>query len=345
MRILLGMSGGLDSTYAARRLLDDGHSVEGAVIVMHSHTETDAARVAAEALGIPLHIIPAEEQFDRCVVDCFVSEYRLARTPNPCVVCNSDVKFRVLCDYAVAHGFDMIATGHYASVRKICADTETRYALSVAKDVKKDQTYMLWRLPQDILARLCLPLNNIEKETVRKDAREEGLLAADREESQEICFIPSGDYAAFIEERTEPSPRGNFIDADGKVLGEHQGIIRYTVGQRKGLGIAMGQRVFVTDINPENNTVTLSPSDSYRRELSVSDMLFSAIEEPAPGAVIQLFVKLRYLAPRVPCVLKYLGGGVCAVTLESAARAVTPGQSAVFYDADGILIAGGFIEK
>ena len=343
MRVLLGMSGGLDSTYAARMLLDAGHSVEGAVIVMHSHTETEEAMAAADALGIPIHVIPAEESFERRVVDYFVSEYHLGRTPNPCVVCNSDVKFRALYDYAMAHGFDMIATGHYAGIRKIEKGGLSRYALVSAGDAKKDQTYMLWRVPQDILSKLYLPLNNIEKRKVRELAGEAGLLAADREESQEICFVPSGDYAAFIEERTNPSPHGNFIDAEGNVLGEHQGIIRYTIGQRKGLGIALGQRVFVTDIDYKNNTVTLSKNDSYKREVSVSGMLFSAITEPETNSEISLFVKLRYLAPRVPCVLKYLGSGACTVTLESEVRAVTPGQSAVFYDADGVLVAGGFI--
>lgn len=343
MRILLGMSGGLDSTYAALQLMRQGHSVEGAVIVMHSHTETDAAKASADSLGIPLHVIRAEEQFERCVVNYFVSEYCSARTPNPCVVCNSEVKFRVLYDYAMAHGFDMIATGHYACVRKIETDGGVKYALSSAKDTKKDQTYMLWRLPQDILAKLCLPLYNIEKADVRCDAREQGITAADREESQEICFIPSGDYASFIEERTEPSKPGNFIDEDGKVLGEHRGIIRYTIGQRKGLGIAMGQRVFVTDINPQDNTVTLSANDNYGYEVHITDMVFSAIDEPKPDSEIKLFVKLRYLAPRVPCTLQYSQDGCAKVILDTPVRAITPGQSAVFYDASGTLVAGGFI--
>ena len=343
MRILLGMSGGIDSTYAAIRLINEGHSVEGAVIIMHRHTELDAAKAAADSVGIPLHVIYAEEQFDRCVVDYFVSEYRSGRTPNPCVVCNSDVKFRALYDYAEQHGFDMIATGHYAKINEIESDGSIRYALSCAKDLKKDQTYMLWRLPQHILGKLFLPLYNIEKDEVRADAREQGVFAAQRDESQEICFVPSGDYASFIEERTEPAKRGNFIDEEGKILGEHQGIIRYTVGQRKGLGIAMGQRVFVTHIDPVKNTVRLSPSDSHSDWVRISGMVFSAIKEPVPSTELNLFVKLRYLAPRVPCVLKYLGNGEGEVALELTVRAVTPGQSAVFYDEKGVLVAGGFI--
>lgn len=345
MRILLGMSGGLDSTYAALKLIEEGHTVEGAVIVMHRHTEIDAARAAADSLGIPLHVIEAEERFDRCVVDYFVSEYRSGRTPNPCVVCNSDVKFRVLCDYADEHGFDMIATGHYAKIIRVDSSGKARYAVSSARDTKKDQTYMLWRLPQDILSRLCLPLCNVEKSEARENTREAGISAADREESQEICFIPSGDYAEFIEERTAPAEHGSFIDTDGNILGEHRGIIRYTIGQRKGLGIAMGQRVFVTDIDPLANTVTLSAADSYSDSVKVSGMVFSAIEEPSESSELELFVKLRYLAPRIPCLLKYNGNGNASAILEVAQRAVTPGQSAVFYDADGTLVAGGFIES
>ena len=343
MRILLGMSGGLDSTYAALRLIEEGHTVEGAVIVMHKHTEIDAAKASAESLGIRLHVINAELQFDICVVDYFVSEYRSGRTPNPCVVCNSDVKFRTLCDYAEKHGFDAISTGHYAKIVKIGSGEKARYAISSAKDNKKDQTYMLWRLPQDILAKLYLPLYNMEKSQVRENAREAGISAADREESQEICFIPTGDYADFIEERTSPVPHGSFVDADGNILGEHRGIIRYTIGQRKGLGIAMGQRVFVTDIDPLANTVMLSLNDSYSDRVGVLGMVFSAIDEPDANSELKLLVKLRYLAPRIPCVLKYLGGGVAEVTLETPQRAVTPGQSAVFYDESGTLIAGGFI--
>lgn len=343
MRILLGMSGGLDSTYAALQLKNEGHTVEGAFIKMHQYAETDEAVSAAKGLGIPLHIINAEEQFENCVVNYFVSEYRSGRTPNPCVVCNSEVKFRILCDYAKEHGFDKIATGHYAKVVEINTDDGTRYALSCSKDTKKDQTYMLWRLPQDILAMLYLPLYDIEKKEVRENAKNAGMLAADREESQEICFIPSGDYATFIEERTSPSPHGNFIDSDGKILGEHLGIIRYTVGQRKGLGIAMGQRVFVTDINPVENTVTLSSLDSHGDVVTVSGMMFSAAPNPPADSEISLFVKLRYLAPKIPCTLKYLGNGEGKVFLDSPVRAVTPGQSAVFYDAEGVLTAGGFI--
>lgn len=344
MKILLGMSGGLDSTYAARRLMDIGHSVEGAVLVMHDYTETSEAKESAESLGIPLHIVDCRKAFQKSVVENFISEYLAGRTPNPCIVCNSEVKFRCLLDFALLHGFDGIATGHYAKVVRRETEEGVRYAVSRAKDSKKDQSYMLWRLSQDILSRLCLPLADEEKHNVRACAKELGLSAADRNESQEICFVPLGDYAEFIEQRMGKSPKGAFINNDGKILGEHNGIIRYTVGQRKGLGISAGTRIFVTDINAENNTITLSLEDSYAKNIKVSGMLFSGISEPKPGEKLELSVKIRYLAPPVSCTLEYLGGGRGEITLDTPARAVTPGQSAVFYVADD-LVCGGFIVK
>jgi tRNA-specific 2-thiouridylase len=344
MKILLGMSGGLDSTYAAHKLMSEGHAVEGAVLIMHGHTDVAAAKESAKKLGIKLHEIDCRAEFEEKVVASFVSEYLAGRTPNPCVVCNSEVKFRVLLDYATANGFDAIATGHYARIVKRKSGNGIRYAVSRAKDTKKDQTYMLWRIPQDILSHLYFPLADEEKNDIRESAREIGLSCADRDESQEICFVPDGDYASFIEERTEPSPHGFFINNEGKILGEHKGIIRYTVGQRKGLGIAMGKRVFVTDINVSQNTVTLSEEDSFADSLSVDGMVFSGIEEPRLYEKIRLAVKVRYLAKPILCKLEYLGDGKGRVELDLPVRAITPGQSAVFYDEED-LVAGGFISR
>ena len=343
MKVLLGMSGGLDSTYAAHKLIEDGHTVEGAILQMHEYTETAEAFESAKGLGIPLHVVDCRDLFEKKVVGNFLNEYINARTPNPCVICNSEVKFRCLLDYALENGFDAIATGHYAGIVKKEYKGETRYTLSCAADIKKDQTYMLWRLSQDILSHLILPLADFEKSNIRESAKKLGLAAADRGESQEICFIPSGDYAGFIESRTEPSPHGNFIDKDGKILGEHQGIIRYTVGQRKGLGIAMGTRVFVTDINPIDNTITLSAEDSFSDEIYISGMNFVGITEPDVGELMPFSVKVRYLAPKIPCTLEYLGNGRGRLKLEVRQRAVTPGQSAVIYS-ENQLAAGGFIE-
>ncbi|MBE6644091.1 MAG: tRNA 2-thiouridine(34) synthase MnmA [Ruminococcaceae bacterium] len=343
MRILLGMSGGLDSTYAAYELMSEGHKVEGAVLKMHGYTDVEAAAESAASLGITLHTIDCREVFDEKVVSNFLSEYPKGRTPNPCIICNSEVKFRELLRYAEENGFDAIATGHYAKVVKREYKGECRYTLSSSKDSHKDQTYVLWRLQQDVLSKLMLPLSETEKSVIREKAANMNLKAADRDESQEICFVPSGDYADFIEERTEKSPRGNFVDENGKILGEHQGIIRYTVGQRKGLGIAMGTRVFITKINPINNEITLSPSDSFKDEIFVSEMNFVGMAEPDVNEEIELSVKVRYHAPKVKCIMKYLGGGRAEARLQVPQRAVTPGQSAVFYDGD-LLAAGGFIE-
>ena len=343
MRILLGMSGGVDSTYAALKLKEEGHDIEGAVLVMHDYTETESAESAAQSVGIPLHKIDCRDAFESCVVSNFISEYLSGRTPNPCIVCNSEIKFRVLLDYALREGFDKIATGHYARIEKRVYDGEVRYAVARSEDERKDQTYVLWRLSQDILSNLYFPLSHIKKSDVRDAARESGLFAADRGESQEICFIPSGDYADFIERRTQPSKPGYFINNEGKILGEHKGLIHYTVGQRKGLGIAMGQRIFVTKINPIDNTVTLSFEDSFSKSISVSGIVFSGIPGMSIGEIRQFKVKLRYLAPPVECLLEYEGEGCAKVKLLTPVRAVTPGQSAVFYD-DDFLVAGGYID-
>ncbi len=339
MKILLGMSGGIDSTYAALKLIEQGHTVEGAVLIMHKYTEADAAVSAAESVGIPIHKVDCRRKFEQTVVQNFINEYSRGRTPNPCTLCNSEVKFKYLLEYALANGFDMIATGHYAKIEK----NGDRYAVYCSADSAKDQTYMLWRLGQDVLSHLCLPLWNDEKVKIREHTKKIGLIAADRADSQEICFIPDGDYAAYIEKRTKPSEKGLFISPNGEILGEHNGIIRYTVGQRKGLGIAFGKRVFVTDINSESNTITLSEEDIRKEEFSVSGINFSGIGEMKIGGEISLSVKVRYQAPAVPCTLLYLGEGQGRVFLEKPQRAITPGQCAVFY-LENMLALGGYID-
>ena len=343
MRILLGMSGGFDSTYAALLLKEAGHEVEGAVLVMHGYTELDAARESAQALGIPLHVVDCRELFNNTVIPNFIEEYGKGRTPNPCVICNSDVKFKALLDFARANGFDKIATGHYARIISRNSDGKIRHTLARATDSGKDQTYMLWRLSEDVLSSLVLPLADVKKSDARERAHEQSLVAADREESQEICFIPDGDYASFIEERVGASTEGSFVDSDGRVLGRHKGIIHYTVGQRKGLGIALGARAFVTEIRPDKNEVVLSFIPKSTEKVRVFKIHFSGIGEPRVGEEMRLTVKLRYLAPPVSCTVKYLGDGCAQLVLDTPARSVTPGQSAVFYDGDE-LVFGGLVD-
>lgn len=343
MRVLVGLSGGLDSCYAVYKLRLMGHMVEGAVIKMHSFTETEEAERVALALGIPCHIIDATEIFEEKVVSYFVEEYKRGRTPNPCIVCNSDVKFKILCDYAEAHGFDKIATGHYAELVELFSNGEKRYAVKRSADDRKDQSYVLWRLPQKILLKLIFPLFEEKKSDIRKKASDAKLYSSDRGESQEICFIPDNDYASFIENRAGKSEPGDFISADGKTIGKHKGIIHYTVGQRKGLGISLGERAFVTKIDPENNTITLDTADSYTDKFYVNGVVFSGLAEPEGECELTLDVKHRYLAPLAKARVKFIGDNRALVLLEEKIRAVTPGQSAVFYR-DGAVMAGGFIE-
>ncbi len=299
MKILLGISGGVDSAYAAYKLKSEGHDVEGAVIKMHEHTEIDAAIEAAESIGIPLHIIDATKAFEEIIKENFASEYIAGRTPNPCIICNPEVKFKSLYDYAMNSGFDMIATGHYARIVELKTENGARYTLASPADEKKDQTYMLYRLPQNILAKTIFPLADMNKTDVRQSSRESGLSAADRGDSQEICFLPNGGYTDFVESRKGKCPSGDFIDDMGKILGTHKGIIHYTVGQRKGLGIALGERVFVTAIDPLTNTVTLSPSPKKSTEVTITDVVYTGLTPPTDDLRVEALVKPRYTAKKV----------------------------------------------
>lgn len=338
MKVLLGMSGGLDSTYAARVLLDAGHTVEGAVLVMHDYTETHEARESAASLGIPLHEIDCREGFDRDVVLPFCASYLAGKTPNPCILCNERVKLHYLFCAMRELGFDRIATGHYARI----VEKDGRYAICRAHDARKDQSYVLYRLSQEVLAHLLTPLSDYEKGNVRALAAAHGLAAAEREESMEICFLPSGDYPAYIASRLGAPDAGDFVDTSGRVLGRHRGILHYTVGQRKGLGIALGERMFVSHIDPVTNAITLSrDAERGTRTFTVSDLVFSGIRPQSEGEG-RFAVKLRYLAPPVPATVSFDDGHV-SVLLDDPASAVTPGQSAVFYDGDRVAF-GGFIE-
>lgn len=343
MRILLGMSGGLDSSYSALKLIEEGHSVEGAVLIMHDYTELDSARASARELGIKLHEIDCRELFAKAVIPDFISQYRKGRTPNPCVICNREVKFKVLLDYAMENGFGRIATGHYARICKKRLGNAEKSVICRAGDLTKDQTYMLWRLPREVIDKLLLPLSDLTKDEVRYLAGEKGISSAEKKESQEICFIPSGDYAGYIENIYGKSPEGEFVDENGNVVGKHKGIIHYTVGQRKGLGIALGQRAFITDINPLTDKITVSFSAKETNEFTISDIVFSGCEEMPTGSSSELYVKIRYQAPPVPARIEMLDEKRARVLLSRPAKSVTSGQSAVFYDGDALAF-GGFID-
>ena len=340
MKILVGMSGGVDSTYAAHKLIEEGHEVHGGVLVMHDYTEVAAAEASATALGIPLYIINCRKQFEDAVVSNFIDEYRHGRTPNPCIVCNRRVKFDCLLDFALEHGFDAIATGHYA---KLSETDSGRYYISDCADDKKNQTYMLWGLSQRVLSHLVLPLSDMTKDEVREKTRELALISWDRADSQEICFVPDDDHASFIESRIGKCEEGDFVDEEGRVLGRHRGIIGYTVGQRKGLGIALGARAFISKIDPEANRITLSFNAGETTDFCVSDVVFSGIEPPTAPTEYELTVKYRYQSPRIPARVIFYPDGRAEVHLSAPARSLTSGQSAVFYAGDS-LVAGGVID-
>ncbi len=340
MRVLLGMSGGVDSTYAGSLLSQSGYEVEGAVLVMSEHTDTCAASRSCEELGIKLNIVDAKDAFEEYVVKDFIEQYSKGRTPNPCVMCNRYVKIKLLCDYAREHGFDKVATGHYCNINK----ENGRFFISMGADIKKDQSYMLWQLTQDELSMLYTPLSLSTKDEAYEQTRAKGFTAPDMKESQEICFIPDNDYAAFITKRVGKFPEGNFIDSEGNVVGRHKGIIHYTIGQRKGLGLSMKVPVFVTEIDPAANTVKVEPSGRELRKSFIADGLnFQMIVPPEDGRMIEgeFLVKIRYGAKPAKALVRY-SNKKAEIFFEEPQRAITPGQSSVFYVGQNVAF-GGFI--
>ena len=340
MKILVGLSGGFDSAYTAMLLRVAGHEVEGAVLDMHCYTETEEAKAVAHSMDIPCHVISCRELFDKEVVEDFCDAYSVAKTPNPCIVCNEKVKFRALYDYAILHGFDKIATGHYARI----AEKDGALSVAVAADLSKDQSYMLYRLPKEILEKMIFPMGNI----IKKEAKEEGvrrfLAAAEREESQDICFVKGESHAEFIERRRGVFPVGDFVDEDGTVLGRHSGVIRYTVGQRKGLGVSAKTRLFVKEIDPIAHKITLADHSPDYRKFRLENTVFSGMTQDEALKTEGIKVRVRYSAPMVPVQLAFENDCLYATLLEGAGCAVTPGQSAVFYDGDRVAF-GGIIEK
>ena len=338
-RVLLGISGGVDSTYAAHALREAGYEVEGAVLKMHEYTELAEAADSARSLGIPLRVIDATERFSRTVIEDFCRAYQNALTPNPCIVCNENVKFRLLYEEARGEGFDFIATGHYARI----GEQNGRYALETARDVSKDQTYMLYRLPQEILKMLLLPLGEYMKKDVSAKAASMSLAAAERAESQEICFVKGESYADYIERRCGAFSKGSFVDEEGRVLGTHNGIPRYTLGQRKGLGISASSRLFVKDMCVESGNIILSDRMPLTAEFLMDGAVFSGMSEEEVLAADDLLAKVRYQAFPVPARIIRAENGF-RVRLAEEARFVTPGQSAVFYQ-KGRVVCGGIIQK
>ncbi len=343
-RTLVALSGGVDSSVAAARLLEEGHTCVGARMRLYAEAPNDEAdaRAVAEALGIPFHILDLSERFETCVIHGFVEAYANGRTPNPCVACNRYLKFDSFFREAQELGCDTLATGHYARVER--DPVSGRFLLRTALDASKDQSYVLYTLTQEQLAHARFPLGTLRKADVRRIASARGLKNADRPESQDICFIPDGDYSAFIERFTGQSfPEGDFIDRDGHVLGRHRGIIHYTVGQRKGLGVAFGKPMYVLRVNAEDNTVTLGTNEElFTDTLLARDI--NLIARDHLDAPTRVTAKVRYRHPAQPATAEQLDGDTLRVVFDEPQRAITPGQSVVLYDGD-IVVGGGCIAQ
>ena len=335
-RILVALSGGVDSSVCVHILRSQGFAVEAAVIRFSDvhDSAVQAAQVAADQLGIRLHVIHGEEAFDQHVALPFCRSYCSGETPNPCVVCNPMVKFRLLAEKADELGIRLIATGHYA---RIGQDEDGFWRVHNAESSARDQSYMLYRLGQDILSRLVMPLGEFEKPMIREMAADLGLASASAPDSMEICFIPDGDRAGYIEGRGFHSKEGHFIGPAGQDLGPHKGVLNYTVGQRKRLGIALGKPLFVQSIEESGNIQLAFSGDEFFSSMVLRDMA-SASGKPLPAG--EYLVKIRSAAKPIPCQFN----GVDTVTFPEPVRAPAPGQSAVFYR-DDALMGGGFIAR
>ena len=337
-RVLVALSGGVDSTVCVHLLKQQGYDVTGLVLKMSpAHEETvRAAEESAASLGVPLYVRDMSDLFQKQVIDYFAAEYMRGRTPNPCVVCNPLVKFKALADTADELGIKWIATGHYARVEQSGGETLLMRGVSP----KRDQSYMLYRLGQPVLSRLLLPLAELEKDEVRAIAAGLGVSAADKPDSQENCFIPDNDYAGYIERHYGKSKGGVFISPEGKPCGRHAGILHYTVGQRKGLGIALGRPVFIREIDPKSGNIYLADSGKeYFSEILLEEVTTVSGRMPEPGVV---GVKIRSAAPLCPAFVTPLDEKHAKIVFDTPQRAAARGQSAVLYQGDTVL-GGGFI--
>lgn len=344
-KIIVGLSGGVDSSVTAYLLKEQGYDVIGVTMVNFRDGNAgekiagDAKKVA-DFLGIPHHVVGFCSQFKETVIDYFTKEYFSGRTPNPCVVCNRYIKWKAMMEQGEKLGAQYIATGHYAQVTEL---PNGRFSLKCSVTAAKDQTYALYGLTQEQLSHTVMPLGAYTKDQIRELAGEIGLPVAEKPDSMEICFIPDQDYAGYIEKTTGIHvPKGNYVNQDGETIGQHQGIIHYTIGQRKGLNLAMGRPVFVTEIRPETNEVVIGESeDVFAKALRCSQL--NAMAVPAFESGMEVFAKIRYNHKGAPAVIKSVEEDSLLLEFEEPQRAVTPGQAVVFYRDDHVL-GGGIID-
>ncbi len=344
-KIMVAMSGGVDSSVAAAVLKQQGKNIVGATLRLTEDggilpKEALLAKEACDRLGIPHTVYDMREKFRKEIIDRFINEYHAGLTPNPCVECNKYIKFGGLLDIAESEECQYIATGHYSRIEFDSASG--RYLLYRAEDNRKDQTYVLWQLSQYQLSHTLMPLGNLTKAEVREIAESYGFASAAAKESQDICFVPDGDYAAFIQETENKSfIRGNYIDINGNRLGEHLGHQCYTIGQRKGLGIALGKPQFVISKNPATNEVVLGDEEHiFKTHIYIKDINMIATEFPSGD--ISCTAKLRYSARDEECIFHPVGENEAVLEFKKPQRAATSGQSAVMYVGD-ILLGGGKI--
>ena len=346
-KALIAMSGGVDSSVAAAKMVEAGYDCLGVTMRLHdgdncgAAKEAEDARKIADTLGFPFAVADLRETFATQVMDRFVSAYEAGDTPNPCIECNRYMKFGALMAYAKEYGCDTLVTGHYAQVE---FDGE-KYRLKKAVNLAKDQTYVLYFLTQEQLAHIAFPLGEMEsKEQIRGIAAEYGFVSAHKADSQDICFVPDGKYADFIRQRTgKEYPAGDFVNAEGKVLGQHKGLIQYTIGQRRGLGLALPAPLYVRSKDMESNTVLLTPESELYTTRLVADG-FNWVDGVVPQEPVRVTARTRYNAKEAAATVTALPDGKAEVVFDQPQRAVTTGQAVVLYDGDYVIGGGRICE-
>lgn len=352
-KVIVGMSGGVDSAVAAYLLKQAGHDVAGVTLRTWQSSsgeesrccEIDDARETARIIGIPYYVFNCTDAFEKNIIKPFIDNYIHGMTPNPCVICNREIKWERLLYYSKVLGAEFVATGHYASIIKL---DNGRYTVGKAIHEEKDQAYMLYRLTQDQLKKTLMPLGALSKQEVRDIANKAGIQVASKPDSQEICFVTDGDYADFISRNSDAviPGEGCFVDESGKILGKHKGIIHYTVGQRKGLGIALGYPAYIKKINADTNEIVLGTTEETGcKAIICNDLNFMSIAGLKENERINCPVKIRYRHQGQSAVLVKDGDDRIRVEFDKPVRSAAPGQSAVFYDKRGYLIGGGIITE